>query len=71
MEGESKSGLIKSQLSNRNGGAESSEKTLRNLQKMMIGHLPAHKVKTTIKADQSAGPHVANEAIVLDGNVTC
>jgi hypothetical protein len=36
-----------------------------------IGYLPAHKVKTAVNANQSTGPHVPDEAIVLNGDVTC
>ena len=32
-------------------------------------HLPAHEIDATIHANQSTGPHVANQAVILDGEV--
>ncbi len=36
-----------------------------------IQSLPAHKVQAAVQAHQGTGPHVPNEAIVLDGYVAC
>lgn len=36
-----------------------------------IRYLPAHKVKTAVKTNQSTSSHVPNEAIVLNGDVAC
>jgi hypothetical protein len=41
------------------------------LQEEGIRCLPAHKVETAVKANQSTSSHVPDEAIVLNGDVAC